>query len=202
MRKFFSWRILVLLVAIVVMPALFVGFAFTVRTNGEVTPVLLATEANQFQCLSLDRLVETNQCVTWEYDGADLVHITPLALLVVESLLAWLVYKTIKRTDRLLLLSRMIMIFLVVILAPVLAVGVNTLALPYSQQSLTSASKVDRTYVVDPGREPALGYGPLGMNEYALYSLTPSVGLIGGALGTASRDRKKYAGMTKEQLFQ
>lgn len=190
-----------LLSAIVIVPSLFVAGSYFLHANGAPSLVLAASNADALPCKAGSKPVDALQCATWSDATVDArMTVLPFLLFAAQVLIVILVAVALKKGSRLLLLSKMLLVTGAVVLAPMVAIATNMLAQPHSQQAIISVSKLDGEYKVD--REPTLGFGPLNMGVYVLLSFVPALGLIGGAIGAAAKDHKKYAGMTKEALFQ
>jgi hypothetical protein len=201
MSKAITVRFKLLLALIFVLPALFVAWSYMVPATSAPGLVLAASNAADLTCVSGHHPVAVHQCATWAgTGGGDWTGFIPLILLAVEVGIAVLVFWALKKSERLLLLSKVLLVAAATFLAPVLAGVVNAAAQPYGQQVYVSMSKQkDGIYKVD--KQPRLGFGPMDMELFVLFSLPPAVGAVCGAMGLASADQRKYAGMSKEKLF-
>jgi hypothetical protein len=205
MFKNTSHPLKVALLSILIVPALFVLASYGFRAGGSPELIVSVSNPEAFDCKATGRLADTHQCATWKDAAVDPRGDNPSALLpsvmfMSELAIAVLVYVALKKVDSLLLLSKILLVVGAILLAPFLAVVTNATAFPYGQQFMVSVSKVNGGYAVD--NEPALGFGPISLETHILFSLLPAIGLIGGVLGAAAADQRKYAGMKKEKLFQ
>lgn len=190
-----------LLTTIIILPTLFVGWSYSVHSTSGLDLVTATPNTSSQLCTASSELVDINQCATWSGTGGGaLTTFIPFLLLVPEVAVTIVLYILLKRSQRLLLLPRMLLVAAAIFIAPVLAITVNKLLQPYGQQTLVSISKINEIYTVD--KQPILGFGPEDMGMFVLFSLVPAVGLISGTFGMAVADHRKYAGMSKEKLFQ
>lgn len=198
MFKNLSLQYKLLLVALLLAPTLFLGATFLVRST--TTAVIGAvSNTDSLTCIVGPDIVEINQCVTWTNDGS-WAALIPYGLLIIEVLLAVALFILLRNSARLLLLTKLSLATAAILISIVAMFAINTFAVPHSQKSIVGATKQNGVYVVD--KEPALGYGPENTELFLLFSLAPALGLIGGIAGIAASDRQKYAGMSKEKLFQ
>lgn len=193
------------LLSILIVPAVFVLASYGFRADGGPELIVSVSNPEAFDCKATGRLVDANQCATWndatvDPRGDNLSTLLPSVMFMSELAIAVLVYVALKKVDSLLLLSKILLVVGAILLAPFLAVVTNAVAFPYGQQSKVSVSKVNGGYAVD--NEPALGFGLTSLETHILFSLVPAIGLIGGTLDVTAADQRKYAGMKKEKPFQ
>lgn len=201
MFKNTSTLLKIALLSILIVPTLFVLASYGIRADGSPELIGFVSNPEAYACKATGTLVDANQCATWTgTGGGGLTSFLPFIMIIPELAIAVLVFVALKKVDRLLLLSKMLLVVGAILLAPFLAVVANMIALPHGQQSIVGASKVNGKYAVD--NKPVLGFGPSSIETYTLFSLVPAIGLIGGVIGVAAADQRKYAGMKKEKLFQ
>lgn len=205
MKHLLTNRFKLLVASIMLVPLLALGVSYNLRADSEPNAVVAASNADELSCVSESSSVNVNQCVTWGGSGVNSKTVfIPIGLLAAEILVAFAVFQSVRRTDRMLLLTKVSVLMGIMLGSIVLLVAVNSVLLPRGQQGIYSADWEENGkkigYTVRDN--PTLGYGPEVIDVYMFVSLPPVAALIAGVAIAGATDQRRYAGMRKDALFQ
>lgn len=145
MKHIYTIRFKVLIASIMLVPLLALGVSYSLRAGGEPYAVGAASNAAELDCKSESSSIKVNQCVSWMGSGGNSKTVfVPIGLLAAEIFVAFAVYQSIRRTDRMLLLTKVSILMGTILGSIVVLVLVNDALLPHGQQGIYSADWSDK----------------------------------------------------------